>query len=414
VLARLNTRLAGRLTADLTLGGSLAAPAVSGALALAASRLENADAGLVLQNIILRADAASGVLTIAKATGEDTKGGSFAITGKVGIADLENGPVDLAVQLSRLRVAGLDLATATADGRITVAGTLSQMRAAGKIVVGPADINLPTSLPPDVAVIPVILVNDPRAPQTARKLAPPAAARHVDLNLEVALGQAVYVRGLGLESRWGGRIAVTGTAAAPVVAGTYFVEKGFIELFGSNLEIAKGELVFRGESPPAPTFDIQAQHTSGDVTAGVSITGDAANPVIALTSTPVLPHDEILSRILFGQSASTLSPIQAAQLAQAAASLYAGGTPTSILARTRRILGLDQLTLVSGKGGVSSTVLKAGKEIAKGVTVGVEQGMGAQSSAVSVEVQVTPNITIDSRVGVDNKQGVGVNWKWDY
>jgi translocation and assembly module TamB len=48
------------------------------------------------------------------------------------------------------------------------------------------------------------------------------------------------------------------------------------------------------------------------------------------------------------------------------------------------------------------------------VTVGVEQGMGAQSGAVSVEVQVTPNITIDSRVGANNKQGVGVNWKWDY
>jgi translocation and assembly module TamB len=31
-----------------------------------------------------------------------------------------------------------------------------------------------------------------------------------------------------------------------------------------------------------------------------------------------------------------------------------------------------------------------------------------------VEVKVTPNITVDSRVGADNKQGVGVNWKWDY
>ena len=38
----------------------------------------------------------------------------------------------------------------------------------------------------------------------------------------------------------------------------------------------------------------------------------------------------------------------------------------------------------------------------------------AESGAVSVEVQVTPNITVDSRVGTDNKQGVGVNWKWDY
>ena len=69
---------------------------------------------------------------------------------------------------------------------------------------------------------------------------------------------------------------------------------------------------------------------------------------------------------------------------------------------------------MTGKSGLTGSVLKAGKEIFQGVTVGVEQGMGAQSGAVSVEVQITPNITVDSRVGTDNKQGVGVNWKWDY
>ncbi len=415
LLARANMRLVGHLAADLTLGGSLGAPTATGSLGLTASRLENADAGLVLRNVTVRLDASGGTLTVTKAVGEDLKGGSFSVTGKLGIADPENGPVDLAVRLTRLRVAGLDLATVTADGRLAVTGTLSRMRAAGRIVLGPADINLPTSMPPDVVVIPVTLKNDPNAPKTPRKAVPPAAARHIDLDIKVALGQAVYVRGMGLESRWGGEVAITGTAASPVVAGAYAVEKGHIDLFGSTLEITKGEVVFRGENPPAPTFDIRAERTANDVTAGVSIAGDAANPAITLTSNPQLPHDEILSRILFGQSASTLSPLQAAQLAQAAASLYSGGTPTSILARTRRILGLDQLTLVSGnKGGLSSTVLRAGKEIVKGVSVGVEHGVGAQSGAVSVEVQVTPNITVDSRVGADNKQGVGVNWKWDY
>jgi len=148
---------------------------------------------------------------------------------------------------------------------------------------------------------------------------------------------------------------------------------------------------------------------------GVSLTGDAANPTIALFSQPTLPDNEILARILFGQSASALSPLQAAQLAQAGASLYTGGGPTSILARTRRILGLDQLNLVSGASSGSPTaILRAGKEIFKGVTVNAEQGTEAQSGAVSVEVKITPNITVESRVGDDNKQGVGVNWKWDY
>ncbi|WP_428566176.1 MAG: translocation/assembly module TamB domain-containing protein [Solidesulfovibrio sp. DCME] len=414
LLAQANTRIDGRLSADMRLGGTLAAPSVSGNLALAAKSLENADAGLVLRNVTMRAEAAGGVLTVSQAGGQDGRGGSFSLSGTVGVADLSNGPVDLALTLTRLRVAGLDLATVTADGKVTVTGTLSRLRAGGTITLGPADINLPTSMPPEVTVIPVTYVNDPNAPKKKGKAAPPAAARHIDLDVTVALGQAVYVRGLGLESRWGGQVAVTGTAAAPKVVGKFSVEKGRVELFGSNLDIAKGEIVFHGENPPAPVIDILAENTTNDVMAGVAITGDATNPSINLVSQPTLSHDDILARILFGQSAANLSPLQAAQLAQAAASLYAGGTPTSLLARTRRILGLDQLTLVSGKGGISSTVLKAGKEIVKGVTVGVEQGMGAQTGAVSVEVQVTPNITIDSRVGANNKQGVGVNWKWDY
>ncbi|MHC1790138.1 translocation/assembly module TamB domain-containing protein [Solidesulfovibrio sp.] len=414
LLARSNTRIIGRLTADLTLGGTLAAPTAAGALALAAKRLENADAGLVLQNVTLQATADAGRLTITKAAGDDGRGGSFTLAGSVGIGDPANAPVDLHLRLARLRVAGLDLVTAVADGTITATGTLDRLRAAGAIAIGPADINLPSSLPPDVTVIPVTYLNDPAAPKKKAKAAPPAMARHIDLDLTIALGQAVYVRGLGLESRWTGRTTVTGTAAAPVVIGRYGVEKGTIDLLGSNLEITKGELVFNGAPGAVPAFDILAETTSGGITAGIAITGDAASPAINLTSTPALPRDEILARLLFGQSAGSLSPIQAAQLAQAAASIYAGGTPTSILARTRRILRLDQLTIVPGKSGMAGTVLRAGKEIVKGVTVGVEQGMGAQSGAVSVEVQVTPNITVDSRVGTDNKQGVGVNWKWDY
>ncbi len=414
LLAQFNTRMTGRLTADLALSGTLAAPAVSGGLALAASRFENADSGMVLQNIAVRADAAGGVLTITKATGQDLKGGSFSITGKVGMSGAADAPVDLTIALKHLKAAGLDLASGVADGTITVTGTLSHMQAKGALEIGPAEVNLPKSLPPNVVVIPVNQINNPHAPPAPKKTPPPAAARRIDLDLSVTLGQAVYVRGMGVESRWAGKITITGTAAAPKIVGKYYVEKGMVELFGSTLDITKGEVLFSGESPPNPRIDILATTTSDDVTAGVSLTGDADNPSIELTSQPPLPHDEVLSRILFGKSASNLTPLQAAQLAQAAASLYAGGSPTSILARTRRILGLDQLTLVSGKGGLSSTVIRASKEIVKGVTVNVEQGVGAQSGAVSVEVQVTPNITVDSRVGADNKQGVGVNWKWDY
>ena len=414
-LAQVNTRLVGRVQADLTLAGTLAAPALTGSLRLDGSRLENADTGLVLRDIVVRLAASDGTITIRQCTAKDLKNGHLAITGSLGPVTAGDLPVAIDAKLSHLKVAGLDMVTATADGAIALTGSLNHLTAKGALTLGPVDVTIPQSLPPDVVVIPVTEINNPQAASVPAPQ-PEAAKQQLDLDLRITLGGAVYVRGMGIESRWGGTVTITGPADAPLGQGRLFVERGKVELFGSDLDITKGEVLFDGQSLLAPRINIQASNTNDDITAGVSLTGDATSPSIALFSNPVLPDNEILARILFGQSASNLSPLQAVQLAQAAASLYTGGGPTSILSRTRRILGLDQLNIVtSNKDSTNPTaMLRAGKEIFKGVTVGVEQGMEAQSGAVSVEVKITPNITVDSRVGEDNTQGVGVNWKWDY
>jgi translocation and assembly module TamB len=415
LLAQANTRLVGHIAADLALSGTLAAPDVTGSAQITASRLENADSGLVLRDLTLRVEASGGTITLTQAAASDLKGGTLNLTGSVGPLTATDAPVALTAKLHHLKVAGLDLVSATADGTVAVTGTLAHLKVGGALIIGPAEINLPTSLPPSVVVIPVTVVNDPAAKPAKPKSGPPAAARRVDIDYTVSLGQSVYIRGMGLESRWGGSVAITGTGDDPRGKGKFTAERGTVELFGGNLNITKGEVRYDGQSLLAPRINILASNTSDDTTVGVSLTGDAANPTIALFSQPTLPDNEILARILFGQSANALSPLQAAQLAQAGASLYTGGGPTSILARTRRILGLDQLNLVSGASSGSPTaILRAGKEIFKGVTVNAEQGTEAQSGAVSVEVKITPNITVESRVGDDNKQGVGVNWKWDY
>lgn len=414
-LAQANTRLVGRIKTNLTLAGTLADPALTGSLRLTGSRLENADTGLVLRDLVLRLTADDGTITIQECTAKDLQKGRLAVTGSFGPMAAGDAPITIDAKLAQLKVAGLDMVTATADGNVNVSGSLNHMTAKGALTLGPVEVNIPQSLPPNVVVIPVTEINNPQAaPAAAPK--PPAPPKQVDLDIKITLGRSVYVRGMGVESRWTGNLAITGPASAPLGQGRLAVEHGKVELFGSDLDITKGEVLFDGQSLTAPRINIQASNTNDDITAGVSLTGDAASPTITLFSDPMLPDNEILARILFGQSASNLSPLQAVQLAQAAASLYTGGGPTSILSRTRRILGLDQLNIVTSNqdDGSATATLRAGKEIFKGVTVGVEQGMQAQSGAVSVEVKITPHITVDSRVGEDNSQGVGVNWKWDY
>ena len=67
------------------------------------------------------------------------------------------------------------------------------------------------------------------------------------------------------------------------------------------------------------------------MTVNVVETGRAQNPQIEFTSTPGLPQDEIVSRILFGSSVGDLSAIQAVQLAASLNSLRgSGGTDVNL------------------------------------------------------------------------------------
>ena len=43
-----------------------------------------------------------------------------------------------------------------------------------------------------------------------------------------------------------------------------------------------------------------------------------------------------------------------------------------------------------------------------------ERGMQDESGKVTVEVEVMPNVTVETEVKENAEGGVGVNWKWNY
>ena len=71
--------------------------------------------------------------------------------------------------------------------------------------------------PPNVVVLKVVEING-----KAAKRPPPAAADQppalpATLDITVDLPGNIFVRGHGLESEWRGRLAITGTSAAPAI-----------------------------------------------------------------------------------------------------------------------------------------------------------------------------------------------------
>ena len=179
----------------------------------------------------------------------------------------------------------------------------------------------------------------------------------VGLDVEVDAPRAVFVRGRGLDAEMGGKIHVGGTAAAPQISGGFALRRGTFDLAGTSLKFVRGEVGFAGAGLQRrldPTIDFAAEAAAAGVTAKLGVTGFASAPKIALSSTPELPQDEVLARLLFGVSVKELTPLQIVQIARAVNTLRGGGGGgMNPIAKAQKRLGLDRLS-VSGAGAMAT------------------------------------------------------------
>jgi translocation and assembly module TamB len=247
------------------------------------------------------------------------------------------------------------------------------------------------------------------------------------LDIKIDMPGNIFVRGHGLDSEWRGKLSITGTSAAPAISGQLEQIRGSVDLLSKTFTLTRGAITFDGSDKLDPVLDIVAEASAADITAQVNINGYASAPKITLTSTPVVPQDEILSRVLFNNGVNQITAGQGLQLAAAAATL-AGGGP-GVLDRLRGGLGLDFFRLGSGPTGATTgtlnragtgtsatggTALSAGKYIAPGVSIGVSQGISPPTSKVTVEIEVRPHLTVGGEAGQSGSTGIGLNYNYDY
>ena len=306
---------------------------------------------------------------------------------------------------------------------------LTSPKVTAPLTIDRADITLPSSLPPNVVVLKVVETNG----KTAKRAPPPPAdqppALPAVLDITLDMPGNIFVRGHGLESEWRGKLKITGTSAAPSISGSLEQIRGSVDLLGKTFTLTRGTITFDGSSKLDPVLDIVAEVSAADITAQVVIGGVASAPTVTLSSIPVVPQDEILSRVLFGRGVGQITAAQGIQLA-AAASTLAGGGP-GVLDRLRGGLGLDWFKLGSGPSGAASstlnpragnnnsaatggTALSAGKYVAPGVSVGVSQGLSPPTSKVTVEIELRPHLTLQGEAGQAGSTGIGLNYTYDY
>jgi translocation and assembly module TamB len=408
--------LSGDLSLDLNLDGTLEAPGIQGTITVKDGGYANGTTGTVLRAIALRARADGRQLVIQQLSATDGGSGSLSGSGKITIDPVAHFPLSLQAELKQARLVRRDDADATISGKLQLQGNLAQLKLEGGLTVDRAQIRIPDSTGPDIAVIPVKEVGDRRAQPVAPAATGSALALALDLKID--LPGETFVSGRGLESEWQGQLQVTGSADNPVLVGTLKVRRGYVDLVSQRLNLTKGVISFNGATPPDPMVDVEATAQKADFTAIVQIQGQARHPTLTLTSQPPLPQDEILSRLLFNRDSTSITPAQAAQLAFALNRLRGGGL--DVMGRLRSILHVDTLDVTSstsnntdGSATTDETV-RAGKYLNNDVYLELQKGVAAQSGKARVEVQILPNVSLQAETSENAQGGIGLQWRYDY
>ena len=236
----------------------------------------------------------------------------------------------------------------------------------------------------------------------------------VRLDLDLRAPEKLYVSGMGLESEWSARFHLGGTSAAPSLTGQVELVRGTLGFAGRSFNLDDGLISFNGGQTINPTVAITATDSIDDVDVSVNVSGRAYSPQVGFSSSPALPDDEVLSRILFGSSIANLSAIQAVQLASSLNSLRGSGGGLNPLGKLRSAAGIDRLRILgadeaTGRG----TSLAAGQYLTDDIYVElITDARGF--TATQLEVSITKWLSVLSQAGGSGVNSVNLQIKKDY
>ncbi len=388
--------LAGQVNGQATLAGTLNAPRLNGRFDLSQGSYRENAVGLVLSDMTLRTRFDDTTAQIETFTANDGSGGTVTGQGRVGLRQGSGSNAQLT--LSRFRVIDNDIAEARASGPITIVrGADGNIQLGGRIDIDEAKIEPELPGATGIVGMDVVEINRPGGDpeETEQK------ARGPQIGMDIALrstGGKVRVNGRGLNVVLDVNARVRGTIANPQLTGSANVVRGDYEFAGKRFVFDDTGRVTLSTDPKQIRLNLAATREDAALTASINVTGTAAEPKIALTSTPSLPQDEILSQVLFGRSAS--------QLAAGVAAL-AGGGGFDVIGNLRELAGLDRLSF---GGDASAVTVAGGRYITDDVYLEVIGG-GESGAAVKVEWQPRRNIAVSSQFGGQGDTSLSIRWR---
>ena len=407
--------LSGNAGFDLRLNGPPGLDALTGQISTTGARMSLPQLGLSLTDIgaTLRLAASRAAVT---ADMQLSSGGALRVTGDLGL----DAPFDanLATDLRALLLREANLYETTANGRITLTGPLTGgARIGGRVSLGAVELRIPRT-GPNFALLeglshdappPAVQLTLQRAGLGPRAAAAAQASPQTAFPLDVLVDapNRIFVRGRGLDAELGGSLRVTGTTSEILPQGQFSLVRGRLDLLGQRLDLTEGAVQLQGDFDPYIRF--VAETSTDDVDIEITLEGLASEPQLTIASIPELPQDEVLAQLLFGRDLTSLSALQAVQLADALRTL--SGQGTGIAEGLRAGLGVDDFDIgVSEDGTVEARV---GQYITENIYSDVSVNARGETE-INLNLSVTDDVTVRGRLGSDGDSGIGIFFERDY
>ena len=405
----------GPMRFDIRVDGPLGLESVSGTATAEGVSFVQPAANLRLTEIAARADLRGGRADI-QLSGRGARGGSFTAGGFAELTGAQR--VDLQLSLNELAIADPQLFQTTVSGTFGFAGVLTgERRATGALTLGPTEIRVPGTGLGATGFVPDGLrhVNESAASRQTRDRAGIRTGethgrepRPILIDLTLDAPNRVFIRGRGLDAELGGSLRLTGTTRDAIPIGEFSLIRGRLDLLGNRFTLTEGFASMQGDF--TPFVRLVATTSSGGVSTSIVIEGAANAPEIRFESVPELPEEEVVSRLIFNRDLTSLSAFQAAQLASAIATLTGRGG-TGFMERLRSSVGLDDLDITTDEDG--NAAVRAGRYLTENIYTDLVIDPQGRSQ-VSINLDVSPSLTVRGRVDQQGRTGVGVFFERDY
>jgi translocation and assembly module TamB len=387
--------VAGSLSVDLRVGGTLNAPTVDGRGLWSNGRVALPRWGLVIDGIAASATSPDGRTLAFDARGR-AGAGELTLTGTTSLDPAEgwptrlelNGSDVLAVQLPEAQIhVSPDLDIAVALPNVDVTGTVNVPRASIQLSTLPEQAVAPS---PDVVVHTETTVVEIEAPL------------RLGANIQLVLGDDVRYTGLNLSTRVSGGMRLDMTPDRTATASGTLTLTGTYNAYGQVLELERGQLLFNGPLDN-PGLDVRAARTiettigaAEPIRVGVELTGTVRAPRTRVISTPAMTEADALSYLLLGRPVTGTGDEETTTLQTAAISM---GLQQALPAvqKIGQTLGLDELSVQTTD--TDAGALMAGKYLSPKVYIRYSYGLFNRIGGLLLRFKVNDRLSVETRSG---------------